>query len=175
MFCAALWEGKDTLCAENYHGKSGQDQRHLGPLSDQYWVREFFQGRNVSRALGWRWPPPPQAASSPPQGPNTLHIYIGAPANTVHLLQKVFSLNKTLISPKYCPQQIRDGNIPSFSPSSSHPLVMRAVLPESHYWQKGKRKIPQLEQLAEHFPCLLLQYPCLLLHTGVDILAADNS
>ena len=62
-------------------------------------------------------PPPPQAASSPPQGPNTLHIYIGAhnAASTVQLLS--FFL-------------FRNGN--SFSHSSSL-LLMRAVLPESHY------------------------------------------
>ena len=168
VLCCIMGRKRHTVCPKLPWEKWTRPKAPWPILWSILSPRNFFQGRNVSRALGWRWPPPPQAASSPPQGPNTLHIYIGAPANTVHLLQKVFSWNKTLLSPRDCPWLIRNGNIILLSLPSSPLLVMRAVLPESHYWQKGKRKIPQLEQLAEH-------YPCLRLHTLVNTLTADNS
>ena len=76
----------------------------------------------------------PQAASSPPQGPNTLHIYIGAwdAANTVHLF-----LSKLLNTKK-------PGILSTFPLPLPPLLVMRAVFCLGAIIDR--KEIPQLEQ-----------------------------
>ena len=96
LCCCNMYVGKE------YCGKSGPQQWHQNVRlkrkktlrGEMFHSRQDGQGRHLL----------PQAASSPPQGPNTLHIYIGArhPANTIQLLsfflfRRCFSWNKSLL------------------------------------------------------------------------------